>query len=116
MADKKTFRVFISSPGDVSKERKLAMEVLKKLEFEPSFERRLDIAVIAWNQEGDSPPMYPDITPQEAIDQGLPSPRKWTLWWSFCGAGWERRWRLPMEKKKMAMFTGRARNGNMRMQ
>ncbi len=68
------FRVFISSPGDVNKERALVIDLLKELEDDPLFERNIHLDIVAWDKQGTSVPMYVGMTPQEAINKGLPLP------------------------------------------
>jgi LuxR family transcriptional regulator, glucitol operon activator len=66
--------VFISSPGDVSEERRLAIEVLQNLEYEPFHEGKIHLKVVAWNKKGSGPLMVAHMTPQEAINLSLPKP------------------------------------------
>lgn len=70
----KSFRVFISSPGDVKEEREHAMNILKEIEDEPAFQRNLHIDVVAWDKKSAGLPMFVNMTPQEAINKSLPLP------------------------------------------
>lgn len=82
-------RVFISSPGDVSDERKIALDVIKRLPNRPSLRDRVAFRIIAWDEVGADTPMRATLTPQEAINQGLPMPSQCdivlVLFWSRMG-------------------------------
>lgn len=67
-------RVFISSPGDVPEERKIANEVIEALPYRPAFRDRIAFRIIAWDRPGADTPMLGSLTPQEAINRGLPKP------------------------------------------
>lgn len=67
-------KVFISSPGDVSEERKVILEVLDLFPSRPAFRDRVAIRPIAWDKAGSDTPMLAKLTPQEAINNGLPRP------------------------------------------
>ena len=70
----KTIRVFLASPGDVVEERQIAIELLENLQYDPAFREKIKIDTIASDKRGTSPPMLANLTPQEAISQGLPLP------------------------------------------
>ena len=67
-------RVFLSSPGDVNDERKAVLEVLERIPNRPSFREKVTFRVIAWDKPGADTPMLATMSPQEAIDAGLPRP------------------------------------------
>lgn len=67
-------RLFLSSPGDVTTERIIAQEVIEQIHYDPSFRGRVFIEVVAWDKPGSDTPMLATLTPQEAINQGLPKP------------------------------------------
>ena len=67
-------RVFISSPGDVNDERKIALDVIAQFPYKPSFRERVAFRVVAWDKPGAGTPMRATLTPQDAINQGLPMP------------------------------------------
>jgi hypothetical protein len=67
-------RIFLSSPGDVPAERKIALEVISQLQYEPHLRGRLFLEPVAWDNPGAGTVMRATISPQEAIDQGLPQP------------------------------------------
>ena len=67
-------RIFLSSPGDVSRERQLALEVIDRLESERAHRERLKLEVVAWDKPGAGTAMPAQMEPQEAIDRGLKKP------------------------------------------
>ena len=67
-------RVFLSSPGDVADERGLARQVLARLPQEAQFRGRVLIEEVSWDNPAAPVPLAAHLTPQEAIDQGLPKP------------------------------------------
>jgi hypothetical protein len=67
-------RIFISSPGDVADERTLALQVIDQLPHRPEFRDRVTLAPIAWDKPGSETPLLATMTPQEAINLGLPKP------------------------------------------
>jgi formylglycine-generating enzyme required for sulfatase activity len=82
-------RVFISSPGDVNDERKIALDVIERLPYRPAFRERVAFRVVAWDKQGADTPMRATLTPQDAINQGLPKPSQCdivvVLFWSRMG-------------------------------
>ena len=70
----KQLRVFLASPSDVADERQIAIELLENLQYDPAFREKISIDTIAWDKRGTAPPMLANLTPQEAISQGLPLP------------------------------------------
>ncbi len=82
----------------VGDERALAMKVLDNLPDDPAFRDKLTIRVIAWDRPGAGTPMLATMTPQEAINQGLPQPSECDLviviFWARMGTP------LPEEYKK----------------
>src|ERR1051325_1990658 len=66
-------RIFLSSPSDVAAERRAATDLLDRLEFDPAFRGKIAIDVVAWDNLG-APPLEATLTPQDAINQGLPLP------------------------------------------
>lgn len=67
-------RIFLSSPGDVSRERQLALEVIDRLESERAHRDRLKLEVVAWDKPGAGTAMPAQMEPQEAINRGLKKP------------------------------------------
>jgi hypothetical protein len=67
-------RIFLSSPGDVPAERKIALEVIELLQYESQFKDSVFFEVVAWDKPGAGTPMLANKTPQAAIDAGLALP------------------------------------------
>ncbi len=67
-------RVFLSSPGDVADERKLAMKAISKLQNDPIYKEKITIETVAWDKPDDSTPLLASIDPQTAINNGLARP------------------------------------------
>ena len=63
--------IFLSSPGDVSRERQLAREVMDRLESERIFKDKLKLEVVAWDKPGAGAAMPAHYEPQEAINRGM---------------------------------------------
>src|SRR5262245_49875201 len=70
----KQLHIFLSSPGDVSRERQLAREVIDRLESERAHRDRLKVEVVAWDKPGAGAAMPAQLEPQEAIERGLKKP------------------------------------------
>lgn len=89
MSQVRLVRVFLSSPGDVTEERHIALSVIERLPNRPSFRERVAFRVIAWDKPGADTPMRATLTPQEAINAGLPRPSACdivvVLFWSRIG-------------------------------
>jgi formylglycine-generating enzyme required for sulfatase activity len=66
--------IFLSSPGDVSHERKLAREVIDRIQSERAYRDRLKLEVVAWDKPGAGTAMAAQMEPQEAINRGLMKP------------------------------------------
>jgi hypothetical protein len=67
-------RIFLSSPGDVAEERAIAREIIEQLPYDPMLRDKLTIDLVAWDKPGAGTPMLANMTPQEAINSGLPKP------------------------------------------
>jgi len=82
-------RIFVSSPGDVNDERKIALDVIEQLPYRPTFREKVAFRVIAWDKPGAGTPMRATLTPQDAINKGLPTPAECdiviVLFWSRMG-------------------------------
>jgi formylglycine-generating enzyme required for sulfatase activity len=74
MTTPRIVRIFLSSPGDVAAERMLAQKVIDQLAYRPALRGRVFFEIIAWDKPGAGTPMLANMTPQEAINQGLPKP------------------------------------------
>ena len=66
--------IFLSSPGDVSRERQLAREVIDRIQSERAYRNRLKLEVVAWDKSGACTRMPAHLEPQEAINRGLKKP------------------------------------------
>src|SRR5262245_18375746 len=69
-----SFRIFLSSPGDVADERTLALSVIDRLAYDPFLRGRVALEAVAWDQPGAGAPILATRTPQASIDAGLPRP------------------------------------------
>src|SRR5579885_2906554 len=74
MAQPLYLKVFLSSPADVLPVRKAAMSILTRCSDRPAFRDKVIIRVVAWDKPGADTPMLAQITPQDAINSGLPKP------------------------------------------
>jgi HEAT repeat protein len=81
-------QVFLSSPGDVAEERKIAREVIDQMQYKPLLQGRFMLKLLAWDRPG-APPMEANLTPQEAIDRGMLKPSQCdivvVIFWSRMG-------------------------------
>jgi len=72
-------RIFLSSPGDVAVERKIARELIEgELQKHPSYRHLklvvIKLVVIAWDDPGARIPMLANETPQESVNNARPRP------------------------------------------
>jgi len=75
----RNFRVFVSSPGDVAEERRLAHEILSIMPEQPAWQGKIGIEVVRWDNPHSPTPMYANLAPQEAVNQNLPKPSECDL-------------------------------------
>lgn len=91
-----TFRIFLSSPGDVAEERAKARDLLLGLARGPFLRDKVHIDVVTWDDPFAPAPMDGRYSPQQAVDRGLPTPDQCdltiVLLWSRMGT--------PLEEKK----------------
>lgn len=84
-----TIRVFLSSPGDVAEERRLAIETMRALEDGPLLRDRVNLQVVAWDDPAASAPLDARETPQASVNRwaGRPADCDLTLviLWSRLG-------------------------------
>jgi hypothetical protein len=66
--------VFLSSPGDVVEERKAARTILKRVPAGPFLRGRITLDVVSWDDPDAPVPMLANLSPQEAVNRGLPTP------------------------------------------
>ena len=82
-------RVFLSSPGDVAKERRAAREVLDSVQKQPLLRGRVSIDAISYDDADAPSPMAAGETPQESVNRftGRPSECDLTvvIMWSRLG-------------------------------
>jgi len=87
------FRVFLSSPSDVNVERKVVLDLLERLPNRPAFREKVGFRVVAWNKLGADTAMLATMSPQAAIDAGLPKPSECDIvvciFWSRMGTPFE---------------------------
>jgi hypothetical protein len=75
MGERRHLRIFISSPGDVVKERELARSLIKDaLPVDPFIRDNATFDVISWDDPNASVAMPAHLSPQEAVNKGLPKP------------------------------------------
>jgi GTPase SAR1 family protein len=68
-------RIFLSSPSDVGEERRRARALIKETISTNTWLRgRFKFDVVSWDDETNSVPMSAPLTPQKAIELGLPKP------------------------------------------
>jgi formylglycine-generating enzyme required for sulfatase activity len=67
-------KIFLSSPGDVAEERALAVQVIERLNYDPLLSGRITLKPIAWDMPGSGAPMLATVTPQQAVNDGMPTP------------------------------------------
>jgi formylglycine-generating enzyme required for sulfatase activity len=69
----RTVRIFLSSPGDVAAERVKVRELLLGLARGPFVRGRVLIDVVSWDDPHAGAAMDARLTPQQAVDRGLPT-------------------------------------------
>jgi hypothetical protein len=70
MTTPRHFRVFLSSPGDVSEERALARKIIKEeLPYDPFLRGRASLDVVSWDDPSSPTPMLASLTPQEVSNR-----------------------------------------------
>lgn len=83
-------RIFLSSPGDVQDERKLALNEIENLVNRRVFREKVAFRVVAWDKPSSGTVLRARMTPQEAINLGLPKPSECdiviVLFWSRLGS------------------------------
>ena len=99
--------IFLSSPGDVSRERQLAKEVIGRLQSERAYRNRFKLEVVAWDKPGAGTAMPAHLEPQEAIDQRLRKPSQCdiviVIFWARTG--------IPLSDKHRKPDGSRFRSG-----
>jgi formylglycine-generating enzyme required for sulfatase activity/energy-coupling factor transporter ATP-binding protein EcfA2 len=72
-------RVFVSTPGDASEERQVVLDVLERFLYRPTYREKVGFRPVVWDKPGAGTPMLASMSPQEAIDAGLPKPSECDL-------------------------------------
>lgn len=62
-------RIFLSSPGDVAEERRIATQILKQYQEKPHARGKVTIEVVAWDDINAPTPMAVGETPQESVNR-----------------------------------------------
>src|SRR5438105_3006056 len=69
MTSPRHFRIFISSPGDVSEERRRALAVLDRLPKQPAFVGKITIEAVAWDDPEAPAPLLASEPPQRGVNE-----------------------------------------------
>jgi tetratricopeptide (TPR) repeat protein len=70
-----SIRIFLSSPGDVTEERRIALNVVKNvLPVDPFIRGKANIDIVSWDDPNAPAGLSAHLSPQQAIERGLPSP------------------------------------------
>ena len=64
-----TLKVFLSSPGDVAEERRLAAETIRALEDSALLRERVNLIVVAWDDPVAGSPLDARETPQSSVNR-----------------------------------------------
>ncbi len=68
-------RIFLSSPGDVAEERGIARRTVRDvLAVDPFIRGKANIDIISWDDPNAPASLSAHLSPQQAIERGLPSP------------------------------------------
>src|SRR4051812_43832038 len=91
---RRTIRVFLSSPGDVSEERALAIKLIEhELRKDPTFHDYVALECVAWNDPDAPTPMLATKVPQVSVNEAKPSPAQCDIvvvvLWSRLGSPFE---------------------------
>jgi very-short-patch-repair endonuclease len=83
-------RIFLSSPGDVSAERRKLREIIEELKKDPLYTAQMEIEIVAWDDPDADVLMPATSDPQASIDAGLPRPSEcaivFTIFWGRMGS------------------------------
>jgi hypothetical protein len=71
---RQSFRVFVSSPGDVAEERQLVRQVADELNDDPLLRGVAKFEIVGWEDSTAYAPLSATLTPQEAISRGIYRP------------------------------------------
>jgi hypothetical protein len=91
--------IFLSSLGDVSRERQLAREVIDRIQSERAYRDKIKLEVVAWDKPGAGTAMPAHLEPQEAINRGLKKPSQCdiviVIFWARMGTHLSDRYAKP---------------------
>jgi hypothetical protein len=73
----RSLRIFISSPGDVGEERSIVRKTISRLGA--SLSEKCALLPVDWTDRSARTPYLATLTPQEAIDRGLPTPARCSI-------------------------------------
>ncbi|HUN10058.1 MAG TPA: SUMF1/EgtB/PvdO family nonheme iron enzyme [Aggregatilineales bacterium] len=83
-------RIFLSSPGDVSAERRKLRDIIEELKKDPLYRAQMEIEIVAWDDPDADVLMPATSDPQASIDAGLPRPSEcaivFTIFWGRIGS------------------------------
>lgn len=83
-------RIFLSSPGDVSAERRKLRDIIEELKKDPLYRAQMEIEIVAWDDPDADVLMPATSDPQASIDAGLPRPSEcaivFTIFWGRMGS------------------------------
>lgn len=77
--NKRILRLFLSSPGDVGRQREIVREVVDALNVDPLVAERCGLEVVAWDTEGAAVPLSGVRPPQDSVNAYLALPRECDL-------------------------------------
>ncbi len=67
-------RIFLSSPGDVEEERRIARELIDRLPKQPHLRERVALELVAWDDPAAPIPLRANESPQESVNAFRPRP------------------------------------------
>lgn len=93
MPSNRRLRIFLSSPGDVAEERRLAQIVIERLKYDRELRDSVTLETIAWDDPKSRVPFLANMKPQDAINAGLALPSECdvviVILWSRMGTPFE---------------------------
>jgi len=97
--EKPTIYVFLSSPGDVSHERRTIRAIIDELNKDPAYREKMTIEVVAWDDPDADVVMPATSDPQAAIDAGMHRPSECavviTIFWGRMGSQLNEKYKKP---------------------
>ncbi len=92
-------RIFVSSPGDVSHERRTIRTIVEELNKDPAYREKMNIEIVAWDDPDADVVMPATIDPQAAIDAGMHRPSECavviTIFWGRMGSQLNEKYKKP---------------------